>query len=407
MRIAYLADFYPPQNRGGAGVVAQRLARHFSSEGHEILVVSTVQDARDAGRGDVDGVRVARIYSRYPERFRNYLGVFNPRVLSEVGGELERFQPDVVHAHNVHHHLSFGSLRAAARTGAPVVLTSHDFLLFCCDRLPCTPEPSDFVPRWTGCARCQRLRYNPARRILVRKIVRSTVSEILAISDLMRNALELNGFERVTTVHNGIPLEDWPPTGHSTRESGDKSAGRPVVLLPGRLTAFKGTEALLDAVSRLGPSDRPAVVFAGDNPRYERALLAYAQKLGLRENVEITGWMDQAALRDTVSNADVVVTPSTYADPFNLGNIEAMSTARPVVASSLGGGPEIVVDGETGYLVNPADSGAFAARLEALLKDSALRRRFGLAGRNRVEERFTLARQASLTMESYLRAVAA
>ena len=407
MRIAYLADFYPPQNRGGAGVVAQRLARHFSSKGHEILVVTTVQDARHAGRENVDGVQVARICSRYPERFRNYLGVLNPRILSEVGGELQEFQPDVVHAHNVHHHLSFGSLRAAARTGAPVVLTSHDFLLFCCDRLPCTPEPSDFVPRWTGCARCQRLRYNPARRILIRKIVRSTVTEILAISDLMRNALKLNGFERVTTVHNGIPLDDWPPAGHSTRESGDKSAGRPVVLLPGRLTAFKGTEALLDAVSRLDPADRPAVVFAGDNPRYEPALLAYAHKLGLRENVEITGWMDQAALRDAVSNADVIVTPSTYADPFNLGNIEAMSTARPVVASSLGGGPEIVVDGETGYLVNPADAGAFAARLEALLRDSALRRRFGQAGRNRVEERFTLARQAGLTMESYLRAIAA
>ena len=148
-------------------------------------------------------------------------------------------------------------------------------------------------------------------------------------------------------------------------------------------------------------------MFAGDNPRYEPALLAYAHKLGLRENVEITGWMDQAALRDAVSNADVIVTPSTYADPFNLGNIEAMSTARPVVASSLGGGPEIVVDGKTGYLVNPADAGAFAARLEALLRDSALRRRFGQAGRNRVEERFTLARQAGLTMESYLRAIAA
>lgn len=407
MRIAYLADFFPPQNRGGAGVVAQRLASHFSSRGHEILIVTTVQDGRDAGSHNVDGMRVARIYSRYPERFRNYLGVFNPRILSEVSRELQRFRPDVVHAHNVHHHLSFGSLRAAARTGAPVVLTSHDFLLFCCDRLPCTPEPSDFAPRWTGCARCQRFRYNPARRILIRKIVRSTVTEILAISDLMRRALKLNGFDRVTTVHNGIPLDDWPSAGHSTRESGDKSAGRPVVLLPGRLTAFKGTEALLDAVSRLDPVDRPAVVFAGDNPRYEPALLAYAHKLGLRENVEITGWMDQAALHDAVSNVDIVVTPSTYADPFNLGNIEAMSAARPVVASSLGGGPEIVVDGETGYLVNPADAGAFAARLRALLKDSTLRRRFGLAGRNRVEERFTLARQARLTMESYLRAVAA
>jgi glycosyltransferase involved in cell wall biosynthesis len=223
----------------------------------------------------------------------------------------------------------------------------------------------------------------------------------------MRHALKLNGFDRVTTVHNGIPPDEWPLADHSASKSGIGAAERPVVLLPGRLTAFKGTEALLDAVSRLSPADRPSLVFAGDNPRYEPALLAYAEKLGLRENVEITGWMDQAALRDAVSKADVVVTPSTYADPFNLGNIEAMSTGRPVVASSLGGGPEIVVDGETGYLVDPADQSTFATKLAALLSDPELRRRFGLAGRSRVEERFTLARQARLTMESYLRAVSA
>ena len=405
MKIAYLADFYPPLNRGGAGIVVQRLARHFASEGHEILVVTTAQDVREAGEDDDDGVRVIRIYSRYPERFRNFLGVFNPRVQLEVGRALGGFKPDVVHGHNVHHYLSFGSLRVAARIGSPVVLTSHDFLLFCCDRLPCTPGPSDFVPRWTGCAKCQRLRYNPFRRPLIRRIVRSAVTEILAISDLMRNALKLNGFDRVATVHNGIRPDEWPLADHSGRQSGNSQAGRPVVLLPGRLTALKGTEALLDAVSQLSPADRPSLVFAGDNPRYEPALLAYAEKLGLRENVEITGWMGQAALRDAVSNADVVVTPSTYADPFNLGNIEAMSTGRPVVASSLGGGPEIVVDGETGYLVDPTDRSAFAAKLAALLKDSELRKRFGLAGRSRIEERFTLARQARLTMESYLRAV--
>ena len=131
----------------------------------------------------------------------------------------------MVHGHNVHHYLSFGSLRVAARIGSPVVLTSHDFLLFCCDRLPCIPRPSDFVPRWTGCAKCQRLRYNPFRRPLIRRIVRSAVTEILAISDLMRNALKLNGFDRVATVHNGIRPDEWPMAGHSARESGNRKLG--------------------------------------------------------------------------------------------------------------------------------------------------------------------------------------
>ena len=404
MRIAYLADFYPPLNRGGAGIVVQRLAEHFASAGHEILVVTTSQDLSEIGELETAGVRVFRIFSRYPERFRNILGIFNPRVLLEVGRQLKRFKPDVVHCHNVHHHLSFGSLRVAAKTGSPVVMTSHDFLLFCCDRLPCTPQPSDLVPTWLGCARCQRLRYNPLRRPMIRNIVRSAISEILAISDLMRQALELNGFERVTTIHNGIHPSEWPLADHSPRQSGLVSTARPVVLLPGRLTAFKGTEALLEAASHLSPADQPMLVFAGDNPRYEPALRAYAATLGLTKNIEITGWMDQPTLRRKVSNADVVVTPSTYPDPFNLGNIEAMSTGRPVIASSLGGAPEIVMEGETGYLIDPTDRVTFARRLETLLNDPALRQRFGMAGRRRVEQHFTLAHQARLTMDSYLRA---
>lgn len=406
MKIAYLADFYPPLNRGGAGIVVQRLARLYAAQGHEVLVLATAQDPAGAGPEDADGVRVIRFLSAYPERLRNYRGVYNPSAVRRIGQELARFEPDVVHAHNVHHHLSFGSLRAAARLGLPVVLTSHDFLLFCCDRLPCTRGPHDFRPRWTGCVRCQKLRYNPLRRGLIARIVRSSVREIMAISDLMRRALLLNGFDRIVTIHNGVDPDEWLPADGFPGNPGAGGAARPAVLLPGRLTSFKGTEALLDAVARIPAPDRPFVVFAGGNPRYEPALRAYAARLGLLDLVTITGWLDQPALRDAMARADVVVTPSTYPDPFNLGNIEAMSAAKPVIASSLGGAPEILVDGETGYLVDPSDPGQFAARLSELLADPGLRLRFGLAGRRRVLSHFTLARQADLTMDSYRRVAA-
>ena len=404
MRIAFLADFYPPHNRGGAGIVVRRLARHFAAEGNEILVVTTVQETEQTGVGESDGVRIVRIFSDYRERFRNFVGVLNPRILSSVRRELRSFRPDVVHAHNVHHHLSFASLRVASGLGLPVVLTSHDFLMFCCDRLPCASGPGELMPRWTGCVGCQRFRYNPLRRLAIRWLIGSTVREILAISDLMRRSLELNGFHDIRTVHNGLAVDEWPLAGHSDRVAGNSRTEPPIVLLQGRLSAYKGTEALLDAVANLTPADRPRVVFAGDNPRYEPALRAYADRLGLGGGVEISGWLDQADLAAAIAGADVVATPSTYPDPFNLGNIEAMSTGRPVLASSLGGGPEIVADGETGYVVDPFDADYFSERLSNLLKNPDLRRRFGGAGRRRVEELFTVERQARLTMAAYLRA---
>ena len=337
---------------------------------------------------------------RYPERFRNYRGIYNPSAIPLVREELKRFSPDIVHAHNVHHYLSFGSLSVAAELDIPVVLTSHDYLMTCCGRLLCTTGPTDFRPRQLQCLRQQRFRYNPLRRSRIRRVVSRSVRGIMAISDVMHRSLALNGYQSIETVHNGIDPAEWPATLSSTSASNPE---RQVVVLPARLSAEKGTEVLLDAVALLPDDSKPNVIFAGDNPRYQPELEAYAKRLGLLERVEITGWVDQARMREIYGSADIVVTPSTYADPFNLGNIEAMSSACPVIASVFGGGPEIVRNGETGYIIDPNDSPLFAQRLYSLLNDRALRIKFGNAGRQRVLEEFTLDRQAELVMSLYHR----
>ncbi len=401
MRIAVLVDFYPPENRGGAGIVAQRLNRHFASEGHEILVITTTN--KNLSNQESDEADVIRLSIDYPERFRNYRAIRNPAALPLVRERLQRFRPDIVHAHNIHHYLSFGSLEVAANLGLPVVLTSHDYLMICCGRLICTTGPTDLRPRQWRCFRQQRFRYNPLRRSRIRRIVSQTVRRILAISDVMHRSLALNGYRYIETVPNGVDAAEWPAQAASHRRAGEPD--RPLVVLPARLSAEKGTEALLDAVSLLPAPRRPRILFAGDNPRYQRALEAYAARLGILDLIEITGWVDQARMVEIYKSADIVVTPSTYADPFNLGNIEAMASARPVIASAFGGGPEIVRDGETGYVVDPNDSRLFADRLSSLIDDPDLRARFGAAGRGRVLEEFALARQAESVMAAYHRAI--
>ena len=344
-----------------------------------------------------------RLSIDYPERFRNYRAIRNPAALPLVRERLQRFRPDIVHAHNIHHYLSFGSLEVAANLGLPVVLTSHDYLMICCGRLICTTGPTDLRPRQWRCFRQQRFRYNPLRRSRIRRIVSQTVRRILAISDVMHRSLALNGYRYIETVPNGVDAAEWPAQAASHRRAGEPD--RPLVVLPARLSAEKGTEALLDAVSLLPAPRRPRILFAGDNPRYQRALEAYAARLGILDLIEITGWVDQARMVEIYKSADIVVTPSTYADPFNLGNIEAMASARPVIASAFGGGPEIVRDGETGYVVDPNDSRLFADRLSSLIDDPDLRARFGAAGRGRVLEEFALARQAESVMAAYHRAI--
>jgi glycosyltransferase involved in cell wall biosynthesis len=403
MRIAVLIDFYPPENRGGAGIVARRLNRHFADEGHEILVVATT--AGEPATEQVEEAEVVRLALDYPERFRNYRGIQNPPALPLVGEQLRRFRPDVVHAHNVHHYLSFGALGVADELGFPVVLTSHDYLMVCCGRLTCTTGPTDLHPRQLHCLAQQRFRYNPLRRGRIRRLVNRHVGRVLAISDVMHRALALNGFHSLETVHNGIDPVEWPANDPAPADSGKADA--PLVVLPARLSAEKGTEALLDAVALLPAPERPRILFAGDNPRYQPALGAYAARLGLGDRIEISGWVDQARMVEIFRSADIVVTPSTYPDPFNLGNIEAMASNRPVIASAFGGGPEIVRDGETGYVVDPNDTPLFARRLAALVGDPDLRAAMGAAGRRRVLESFTLTRQAEAVMAAYERAIAA
>ena len=108
-------------------------------------------------------------------------------------------------------------------------------------------------------------------------------------------------------------------------------------------------------------------------------------------------------MRAAFQLADVVTVPSIYLDPFPTVNLEAMASGVPVVATSFGGSDEVVVDGETGYIVNPLDVDTFAGRLESLLTDSVLRTAMGQRGKERIRAKFSLERQVGQMAEIYQR----
>ena len=398
MRIALLADTYPPENRGGAGVVVERLAREFVPRGHSVLVVAS--SSRQASWIDQDGVRVRRLKSRYPERFRNLAVMANPLVLDGVRRALREFRPDIVHAHNVHQHLSFASLGVAAATGAPIAYTAHDYLLFCCLKFICTDGTVDFRQRWFNCAKCQRLRWNPLRNAAIRRQMDAHVDHLFAISHALETALRANDYGGAEVVYNGVDA-DWWSAGEGSRfraRLGIDDA--PLALLAARVSREKGAEAALHALARV---DHPQarLVIAGENPRYAPKLRRMAADLGVGDRLVLPGWLTPEAMRDAYHAADVTVAPSTYPDPFNLTIIESMAVGTPVIASALGAGPELVPDGETGYVVDPEDGAAFADRLSLIFDDDDRAARLGAAGRRRVAERFTLEGQVKRTLARY------
>ncbi|MBM4435964.1 MAG: glycosyltransferase family 4 protein [Actinobacteria bacterium] len=398
MRIALLADTYPPENRGGAGVVVERLARRFVELGHAVLVVATSR-ARATLR-EQDGVRVQRVRSFYPERFRSVVAMRNQLVLGGVGRALTAFRPDIVHAHNVHQHLSFASLSAAQATGAPVAYTAHDFLLFCAIKFICTGGEVDFRQRWFNCAKCQRFRWNPARNAAIRWQMEARVDHLFTISRALQTALRANGYGGAEVVYNGVDPAWWAQGDPQAFRRRHGLGDAPFALLAARVSREKGAEAAVRALARTA-SRHLRLVIAGDNPRYVPRLRALARELTVEHRLLFPGWITPETLRDAYAAATVTLAVSTYPDPFNLTLIESMAAGTPVIASAFGAGPEVVPDGEVGFVVNPHDTPALADRMDLVLASPARRDALRAAGLQRVRELFTLDRQVELTLARY------
>jgi glycosyltransferase involved in cell wall biosynthesis len=398
MRIAFLADTYPPENRGGAGIVVERLATNFVAAGHDVQVISTTPDI--ANVVIQEGVTVHRIRSRYPERFRNTVAMANPMVSRGVRATLKKFGPDVVHAHNVHQHLSFSSLGIASSIGAPVLYTAHDYLLFCCIKFICTNGSVDFRQRWFNCAKCQRFRWNPARNEVIRKHMVDDVDHLFAISQTLQVALRANGYGDSEVVYNGVDLDWWGRGEGTVFRSNHNLGDAPLALLAARVSREKGAEAALHALARCKNSDLRLMI-AGENPRYAPRLRHMAEALGVGERLLLPGWLDADVMRDAYTAATVTLAPSTYPDPFNLTLIESMAVGRPVIASSLGAGPELVEDGHTGYVVDPTDVAAFADRLDLVTGDLSHACHLGEAGRRTANKKFSMERQIGRTLSRY------
>ena len=160
----------------------------------------------------------------------------------------------------------------------------------------------------------------------------------------------------------------------------------------------RGNEQLLEAAALVRQAIPSAtLVVVGDGP-LRPALEARAQELGLNGSVRFLGAVPQAAR--LIPHFDVFVLSSVWEGMSN-SLLEAMAAGRPVVATRVGGNPEVVVDGETGLLVPPRDARALADATVRLLRDRELARRFGDAGRRRVESQFTLERMVHRMEDLY------
>ncbi len=191
----------------------------------------------------------------------------------------------------------------------------------------------------------------------------------------------------ITVVPYGADLSRFRPEPRANR-------GEVVIGTAARISPEKGLRYLVEAFAQLrGRTEaRLSLVIAGDTTPEpggpDRARLErLASELGVSDSVRFLGWVEPERLPEVLQSFDIFALPSVY-EGFGVAAVEASAMALPVVASNTHGIPDVVRDGETGLLVPARDAGALADALERLTKDAALRRRFGEAGREFVQERY-------------------
>jgi glycosyltransferase involved in cell wall biosynthesis len=346
---------------GGVETNVREITRRLAAAGDDVRVFAS--DLYDEGRwerrsdfrSEVDGVPVRR----FPIRKRLVPGLTMPAMvglvdaLSESGAEL-------IHAHSHRYGHVLEAAAVADRRGIPLVVSTHYH-----------PADRREPPMKRGLLRVQDVGFGATAYRVARALVVETEHE----AQLVR---EFAPADRIRVIPPGIDLGAWDAAPYDSPAPPGVPPG--YVLFVGRIAPNKGLDTLLDAVVRIEPSKRPPVVLMGQDWGERTGLETRARSLGVGPGVRFLGHVeDAAAYRAVIRGASALVLPSEY-EAFGLVLLEGMVARTPIVATSVGGVPEVLDHGRAGRLVPYGDPDALAAALRAVSEDSAgTRARVGVA----------------------------
>ena len=310
---------------------------------------------------------------------------------------IDDFRPDVIHAHGVYHHLTNAILAPARRRGVPIVYTLHDYKLIC-------PAYHFYTPQNGVCEGCRggkqwrcltnRCTQGPLAMDALYALdgwiqwhggaLRNAVSRFVGPCRFIVDKFAEHGFDRekLRYVPNFFESADDAPAAADEVASLRAARGRHILYF-GRLSPEKGVDVLIDAAAA---ANAPLTI-VGDGPQ-RPALEAQARALGAR--CLFTGHLKGAALWAEVEAATAIALPSLWYEIAPKSVLEAQARGKPVVATRIGGLPELVEHGQNGLLVEPGDRADLAEALRRVMAmDVESLATMGAKGREQATSRFT------------------
>ncbi|MFV0337406.1 MAG: glycogen synthase [Chthoniobacterales bacterium] len=400
MKALFLTNEYPPNVYGGAGVHVDYLSRELAKL-IDLEVRCFGKQKSHSKSLKVRGFSVDKSKYTCPPELVSVFSAAQQCLDFNTAG----IDADVVHCHTWYSHL--GGIFAKLNYGTPLVVTIHSL------------EP---LRPWKR----EQLGGGYDFSLWVEKTAIEMADAVIAVSkETAEDVKRLFNIDpsKLHIIYNGIDLQEYRRMeNHAALQRLGVNPHQPYILFVGRITRQKGIIHLVNAIKHLDPGFQ-VVLCAGapDTPEIAREMkMAVSEAQKKRKGVVwIEEMLDNKSKIELYSHADLFVCPSIY-EPFGIINLEAMACGVPVIASAVGGIKEVVVHGETGYLVsvdqmsespfeakNPSAFAAdLAAKINELMADGQKRRAFGQAGRKRAEEIFSwssIARQIVGIYESLVK----
>ncbi|MCK4357810.1 MAG: glycogen synthase [Candidatus Cloacimonetes bacterium] len=372
MKVTMIAREFPPNVYGGAGVHLRYLVQ-------ELRKMISVE-VRCFGEQNINekNFKVRGYHAWESLTGDPQIGKALQTISADLSIVNDLIDSDIVHTHTWY--ASFAGYLAKLLYRKPLVVTCHSL------------EP---LRPWKE----EQLGSGYKLSSWVEKLAIESADRVIAVSKVMKRDI-LKFFDipskKIKVIYNGIDLNKWKETktDFTLKEYGIKDE---YVLFVGRTTKQKGMIYLIEAAKDINAN----VVFCTSAPDTKEVEDEIRKKLkGTKNTLWINKLLKEEQYIELYSNASVFACPSIY-EPFGIINLEAMACKTPVVANAVGGIKEVVVDGKTGFFVEPANPKQLAEKMNLLLKDKKLAKIFGENGRKRVEKYFDWKIIARQTMKLY------
>jgi glycosyltransferase involved in cell wall biosynthesis len=368
MKIARIISAYAPYTFGGADIYAQKISESVAKKGNPTVVI-TISPERGYEK-EQDAKNNTVIYRFHPfnistvhrigrkplfhQGLWSLFDVYSPYSFHMIRSILKREKPDLVHIHTPID-VTLAAVDAAKSLHLPIVYTLHDYFLLC----------RRVVLLHGSGAICTRENVNPlckAYRSFCRFVVNAKIDQVIAPSEFVLNKHKEEGFfasNKCAVLPHGIDLEKQP----MQKRAWDK--GRALsIIYSGGLTRHKGVHVLIDAVQGL-PQASFKLHLVGSGV-FETELRNHAAG---NPSIIFHGRCDNSRITYFYRDADVAVVPSIWYDVRPNVIPEAFRSGVPVIGSAIGGIPELIRHGVTGYLVKPGDVDELRELLAALIRD--------------------------------------